>query len=310
MESYQETELCWWLHRAVGRGRKPGPIPTLNELGTEVNQAEPRLYADECDLKPRSPKAGSQWDWNNIFVSGIYKGAFPISHAHTLWVSTSLTQVTPSLCLPSLPGREFLCFEGHRRCHFFWEAFSGPHVQLPQLCSPFLVLVSVRARHNSSHPFCEAVGTWGRALSYAPLHTTQGTQWHTGCVCCLEHLSVHWKHDHCYWHWRPAWASLLLGAAHSSFWFLPLAWDVYPPSIPHRLSSLDCPTPSVSFIDLDRRFLFLAELSPSKVFFREGSMANEQMSRRVPGAILFFTSWHHYLPVMWLWKSWLNIFVS
>lgn len=60
LESYHETELYLWLHRAVGRGRKPGPIPSLNVLGTEVNLAEPRLFADERDLKPRSPKVGSQ----------------------------------------------------------------------------------------------------------------------------------------------------------------------------------------------------------------------------------------------------------
>lgn len=61
---------------------------------------------------------------------------FPFLRHTPRWVSTSLTQLTFPLCLPFLPGgrrgNEFLCFQGHLRCHLFCEAFSHPHKQLPQ----------------------------------------------------------------------------------------------------------------------------------------------------------------------------------
>lgn len=256
----------------------------------EMNWAEPRLYADECDLKPRSPIAGSRWDWNNIFVSGTYDGAFPISHAHTLWVSIHLTQDTPSLCLPSLPGRDFLWFKGHHRCHLF----SGPHVQLPQLCSPFWY--SPLLEQDITHPTSPA-RLWALGAGLCLIHlygTTQGAQWHTGCVCFLDHLSVYCKHDHwlvlelatCVGLTTTGCSPQLLLDPSLSLGF-PLS------SIPHCLSSLGFPTPSVSCIDLDRRSLFLAELSPGKGD-RAGSMANEQLSRRAQVSVCLFTSWHHH----------------
>lgn len=118
---------------------------------------------------------------------------FPFLRHTPRWVSTSLTQLTFPLCLPFLPGgrrgNEFLCFQGHLRCHLFCEAFSHPHKQLPQPSSQFLVPTSGRAMLCAFQAGLCLMPSFG---------TMQDPQWCTGHVHCLPwHLSI------CCWKVRP-----------------------------------------------------------------------------------------------------------
>lgn len=216
-------------------------------------------------------KAESQWDCNNFFEEFI-KGSFPFLK-NTLWVSTSLTQFMCFLCLPSLPVNEFLfprpCQISPLLRSLLWSTWAASSSAPNSWYSPLLKQGTVYSGCMQICLPCEAVYIPARAVSYAALWHSTGHPVTHGCVCCFDHVSAYWKLCHWYWHWPPACGSLLLAAASVSFLILPLAWMLLLLFTHHLLPSSDCPALLVSFMDTDRKFLLLAELSLNKVVFRE-----------------------------------------
>lgn len=124
---------------------------------------------------------------------------------------------------------------------------------------------SLLLEHDVIYPGCPA-RLWAfqhRAVSYACFwHNAGHTVTHWLCLMCVfDHLSISWKT----WPlvltlvscvWLPT-----VGGANVSFWSFPLLGMLFLLPAPTPLFPSDCPAPSASFIDLDGKFLLLAELS-------------------------------------------------